>query len=923
MNCLEGRSAEKRVSVSFYTNQREINREKKFFVFLKQTVEVMIYPELCPAYADFSSFLEKNAGWQKLSLLPWNALVDNRTFLAVESNTSQAGWGKPFDVKKRPSAAQALTVVKYYFTPVLVTMPEKDQDFLMFHRNLSSVEQLYKAIESYIRFRWPNYTKERKLTWFFPQLSKLDQANMPDLRMIQNLTVNQLCDRYAEKEVAFPSFRVEVKKGPAVLDSRKAKLKEDQSNAMNRVAFAFRQLEQNGKLACPSPPFLGLLSTNMAPKLVKVWDEFALEPRRPAQELELPLLEIFNTRAIDPALSKFDKIPSDQKTPELLQTTLAAALLETVELPFGPITTIKKLAETLQQQGNIKRDSSRAFLQQEAGQLLRSSEIGISHGDPWFELSKLARFVVERMWLWVKALNARNEMVPHDLLPFRFVRHFGELNLQPRRPEQPAFQSPPGLYMAGKIVRNRTLICVSVAPLEFVSVASNIQAEDFPSLVETFSTILETFAWDDEASVALQIVLKSIEEGQTAVAIDQWKIFVEATKSMPRAKGSTSTLVVSKLATNFVANSAARNMGDLLLKTNENRDNQAIIRFWRHRFGKRRVNVFPRKLGDIPTPAKTANRRLLICPPKNMANEPIFKKREPQTYCAVINCCTPLEDLFICPLHHRALVDKLQENKLGTIAPPDFADVSGAKRVWAAEHMKEQTPLNLNRNQARAKFHLESIALHNPDVRMELPAAQLSSTAMNYHSAGVDVEWGSRSFWKNEGLLRALHTLQCEFVSAQFDLKVLPEAKKPDRMVVPPMGDKLEWTVLPGHIVPRNDPEAEENRGKDEDGLVWETLVLKKDFTPSLGHYSSVGTQKDGTSILFEISETAAGTRKVSSPILAIVKDYKTYCVDPLDERQACPRECRRIFDELGRCVNKQQEKSRWARSLPFPNSPR
>jgi len=43
--------------------------------------------------------------------------------------------------------------------------------------------------------------------------------------MIQNLTVNQLCDRYAEKEVAFPSFRVEVKKGPAVLDSRKAKLK--------------------------------------------------------------------------------------------------------------------------------------------------------------------------------------------------------------------------------------------------------------------------------------------------------------------------------------------------------------------------------------------------------------------------------------------------------------------------------------------------------------------------------------------------------------------------------------------------------------------------------------------------------------------------------------------------------------------------
>ncbi|CBY13926.1 unnamed protein product [Oikopleura dioica] len=668
---------------------------------------------------------------------------------------------------------------------------------------------------------------------------------------------------------------------------------------MNKVMFAFRQLEQNGKLSCPSPPFLGLLGTKKATKLVTEWDEFALGPRRPAQELELPLLEVFNTRAIDGTLSKYDKIPADQKTQELLQTMLAAALLETLTLPFGPITSIKKLAEILQQQGDVKHDSSRAFLQQEAGHLLRSSEIGISHGDPWLELSKLGRFVTERIWLWVKALNAKPEVVPHDLLPFKFTRHFGDLNLRPQRPGAPAFPSPAGLHMAGKIVRNRTIICTSVSPLEFVSVASNIQAEDFPDLVETFSTNLESFAWDADASMALQTMLKAIEEGQAEAAIAQWKVFVEATKSIPKAKGSTSTLVVSKLATNFVANSAAKNVGELLLKTNENRDNQAIIRFWRHRLGKRRVNVHPRKLEDIPTPAKTQNRRLLISPPKNTARENIFKKREPQTYCAVENCCTPLYDLFVCPLHHRSVADKLQEDKVGTIAPPDFADISGAKRVWAAEYMKNQTPLNLNKNQARAKFHLESIALHNPDVRMELPAAQLRATAMIYHSSGVDVEWGSRSFWKNEGLLRALHTIQCEFVSAHFDLRVLPDPKKPDRMVVPPMGDKLEWVVLPPHMDPRNDPEHEDNRGKDEDGLVWETLILKKDFKPSLGHYTSVGTQKDGTSILFEVSETASGSRKVSSPILAIVKDFKTYCVDPLEEREMCPRECRRIFDEL------------------------
>lgn len=96
----------------------------------------MINPELCPAYADFSAFLKQNESWQTISLVPWNASVDNRTFLAVDSNDIQAGWGRVFDVSKRPTAARALTTVKYYFTPVLVSLPETEQEFLMFHRNL-------------------------------------------------------------------------------------------------------------------------------------------------------------------------------------------------------------------------------------------------------------------------------------------------------------------------------------------------------------------------------------------------------------------------------------------------------------------------------------------------------------------------------------------------------------------------------------------------------------------------------------------------------------------------------------------------------------------------------------------------------------------------------------------------------------------
>jgi hypothetical protein len=39
---------------------------------------------------------------------------------------------------------------------------------------------------------------------------------MADMRAFQNLTIAQLCDRFAERDVSFPSFRVEVKRGPPV-----------------------------------------------------------------------------------------------------------------------------------------------------------------------------------------------------------------------------------------------------------------------------------------------------------------------------------------------------------------------------------------------------------------------------------------------------------------------------------------------------------------------------------------------------------------------------------------------------------------------------------------------------------------------------------------------------------------------------------
>jgi len=47
--------------------------------------------------------------------------------------------------------------------------------------------------------------------------------------------------------------------------------------------FAFKKLEANGKLACPAPPVFGLIGTKKASKMIKAWDDFAMQPRRPSQ----------------------------------------------------------------------------------------------------------------------------------------------------------------------------------------------------------------------------------------------------------------------------------------------------------------------------------------------------------------------------------------------------------------------------------------------------------------------------------------------------------------------------------------------------------------------------------------------------------------------------------------------------------------
>jgi hypothetical protein len=98
----------------------------------------MIFSELSPINSDLSAFLAADGiDWTKLSILPWNAAVDNRSFILVETQSEQAGWGRPFDVFNRPNAAQALAAVKSYFTPVLVRLPVVEREFIILHRNIA------------------------------------------------------------------------------------------------------------------------------------------------------------------------------------------------------------------------------------------------------------------------------------------------------------------------------------------------------------------------------------------------------------------------------------------------------------------------------------------------------------------------------------------------------------------------------------------------------------------------------------------------------------------------------------------------------------------------------------------------------------------------------------------------------------------
>ena len=96
----------------------------------------MIFSELSPVNSDMSAFLAaEGKSWSKLSTLPWNAAVDNRSFILVETQSEQAGWGRPFDVFNRPNAGQALAAVKSYFNPVLVRLPVVEREFVILHRN--------------------------------------------------------------------------------------------------------------------------------------------------------------------------------------------------------------------------------------------------------------------------------------------------------------------------------------------------------------------------------------------------------------------------------------------------------------------------------------------------------------------------------------------------------------------------------------------------------------------------------------------------------------------------------------------------------------------------------------------------------------------------------------------------------------------
>lgn len=215
-----------------------------------------------------------------------------------------------------------------------------------------------------------------------------------------------------------------------------------------------------------------------------------------------------------------------------------------------------------------------------------------------------------------------------------------------------------------------------------------------------------------------------------------------------------------------------------------------------------------------------------------------------------------------------------------------------ARRVWAAEALADQTPLDLLLAHFRAHYHLESLALHNPDLDLDLPAVQLRTAQVVYHTTGVDLNWGDRSFWKNKELFVAVESVLMNFSPTAFEFFEIRTPVPPLRAVLPPQGEDLEWRVLPGHIDFRNDPSHEFNAGRSEEQIGdWETQVLREEYSPSFGKFSVVDRRETGTSLVFEIEEQPDGTRRVHSPIVAAVRQGRSFLVDPLGDRNSFPEQ--------------------------------
>jgi hypothetical protein len=260
---------------------------------------------------------------------------------------------------------------------------------------------------------------------------------------------------------------------------------------------------------------------------------------------------------VEPALIRFDALPEEEKIGENLEVMLAEALMNSLTSPIRTYNA-RTLVNALILGGNIKAESTREFLQREADRLLIAAGIGVAHHDPWYELAVLARKIVERIANWISFFKESPVGIPHELLPFNPLPHTQNLNLQLREANEPALLPPPGLHLAGKIVRNRTVICVSLHPVEVFVAANKIRREDFAELENIISHALEAFAWDVHAFNNLFDVRSAIQADNVEAAKSLWKDFIESTKAMPKATGSTSVLIVSKLINNALAHSVAK-----------------------------------------------------------------------------------------------------------------------------------------------------------------------------------------------------------------------------------------------------------------------------------------------------------------------------------------------------------------------------